>query len=543
MKQAGDLFSADLAKRKTKLEIRGEKQIAGRELGMGNKNVTKATGALRWMALLTVIIGTVLGKLDQVVVNLAIPKIMGDFSITVTDAAWIATIYILANSVFVPIWGKLGDTIGRKRVYLIGFSVFVIGSMLAGVAWNLGSMLIFRVIQAVASSADYPTAMAIIAVTFTDAKERATALAIWSAGAGLGGAVFGPLVGGFLIDTFGWRSVFYINLPIGLIGIAMALTFLRESVSEQRTQQFDFGGGITLGIAVAALVLVLDRGSDWGWFSTESLLAYLTIVVFGYLFYRIDRNHPDPIVNFKFFKIEAFDSALANNFLVMMGMFGGIFLLPIFAQTFLGFSAKEAGYLFIPMVFAMMVGAGVGSRFVGKVRSKYVLAISSLIGALGPLLLATSLDPRSTAFDLSLAMCVLYFGLGLGMAQRVGIVPMVVPTNEVGVASSILMLVQNVAGAFGIAAFTAMLTGAAEDSVIAISRYSTINTVNPLLRGQAVALMALRADIDAFRMVFWYVTFLVLATAVVALFTLNIKDEMDKTKGMEKGGRMEVALG
>ena len=511
---------------------------------MGNKNGTGTESALlRWMVLLTVIIGTVLGKLDQVVVNLAIPKIMSDFSITVTDAAWIATVYILANSIFVPIWGKLGDTIGRKRVYLIGFSIFIVGSMLAGMAWNLGSMLVFRVIQGVASSASYPTAMAIIVVTFTDPKDRATALAIWGSGAGMGGAVFGPLVGGFLIDAFGWRSVFYINLPIGLIGIAMALAFVRESVSEQRTKQFDFGGAITLGIALAALVLVIDKGSDWGWLSTNSLLAYLTVVVFGYIFYRIDRHHAGPIVNFKFFRIEAFDSALANNFLVTMGMMGGIFLIPVFAQTFLGYSAREAGYLFIPIAFAVMVGAGIGSQFVGKVKFKYVMAFSSLIGAMGPLLLATGLDPRSTPFDLILPLCVLFFGIGLGMAPRISIIPAVVPASEVGVASSILTLVQNIAGAFGIAVFTAMLTSAAEDSLISISRYSIVNTTNPLLRGQAMLLMILKADIDAYRMVFWYAGFLVLATAVVALFTLNIKDEMEKLKGREKSGGTEMVMG
>ncbi|MBI5304214.1 MAG: DHA2 family efflux MFS transporter permease subunit [Chloroflexi bacterium] len=510
---------------------------------MENQKIPSAQDSLRWMVLLTVIIATALGRLDQVVVNLAIPKVMSEFSITVQDAAWIATAYILANSILVPVWGKLGDTIGRKRVYLFGFIVFVAGSMLAGMAWNLSSMLVFRVIQAVASSADYPTAMAIIAVTFTDVKERATALGIWAAGAGVGGAVLGPLVGGLLIDTFGWRSVFYINLPIGLIGIAMALVFIKESVSEQPTKQFDLGGAIALGTALAALVLVIDKGSDWGWLSTNSLLAYLTVAVFGFIFYRIDRNHPDPIVDFKFFKIEAFDSALVNNFLVAVEINVGIFLIPVFAQTFLGFSAKETGYMFIPMVFAMILGTGIGSRFIGKVRIKYVLAISSLIGALGPLLLAMTLDPRSTALDLILSLSILTFGFGLGMAQRMSIIPAVVPTKEVGVASSVLMLVQNLGGAFGIAAFSAMLTGAAEDSVIALSRYSIVNTVNPLLRGQAMVLMGLKANIDAYRMMFWYVALLVLATAVVALVTLNIKDEMEKMKGIEKAGGMEMVAG
>src|SRR5690242_8987339 len=159
---------------------------------------------LRWMVLLTVIVGTFLGRLDQTIVNLALPKMIDDFRITVTSAGWIATAYILANAIFVPIWGKLGDTIGRKKVYVLGFSIFILGSVLAGLAWNLGSMIVFRVIQAIAGSADYPTAMAILAVTFKEGKERAQALGIWSSSFAAA-AVFGPLIGGPLIDTFGWR--------------------------------------------------------------------------------------------------------------------------------------------------------------------------------------------------------------------------------------------------------------------------------------------------------------------------------------------------
>jgi multidrug resistance protein len=137
----------------------------------------------------------------------------------------------------VPIWGKLGDTIGRKKVYILGFSIFIVGSVLAGLAWNLQSMIVFRVIQAIAGSADYPTAMAIIAVTFKEGKERGQALGIWSSSFAAA-SVFGPLLGGPLIDSFGWRSVFLINLPIGIIGILMALRFINESKSETKSVFF-----------------------------------------------------------------------------------------------------------------------------------------------------------------------------------------------------------------------------------------------------------------------------------------------------------------
>jgi len=136
---------------------------------------------LKWFILATVMVGTFLGRLDQTIVNLALPSIIQDFSITISSAGWITTAYILANAVFVPVWGKLGDTIGRKKVYIAGFLIFIVGSVLAGFAWNLSSLIVFRVIQAIASSADYPTAMAILAVTFPSGRERAQALGVWSA--------------------------------------------------------------------------------------------------------------------------------------------------------------------------------------------------------------------------------------------------------------------------------------------------------------------------------------------------------------------------
>src|SRR5258708_716543 len=138
----------------------------------------ESNGNLKWFILVTVMVGTFLGRLDQSIVNLALPKIISDFSITVGSAGWIATAYILANAVFVPIWGKLGDTVGRKKVYILGFGIFIVGSLLAGLSWDLNSMLVFRVIQAIASSADYPTAMAILAVTFPDGRQPPQPLAI-----------------------------------------------------------------------------------------------------------------------------------------------------------------------------------------------------------------------------------------------------------------------------------------------------------------------------------------------------------------------------
>lgn len=483
---------------------------------------TNRADSLRWMVLLTVIVGTFLGRLDQTIVNLALPKIINDFGITVSSAGWIATAYILANAVFVPIWGKLGDTIGRKKVYIFGFSIFILGSILAGFAWNLPSMIVFRVIQAIAGSADYPTAMAILAVTFPPGKPRAQALGLWSASFAAA-AVFGPLLGGPLIDNFNWRSVFLINLPIGIIGLLMALAFIKESTSEQKTMKFDWWGALTLGGWLAALVLVLDKGLEWGWLSANSWMAYGAIVVFFVLFLLIERKHPEPIVDFKFFRNSIFVSALLNNFVIFMGMMGSLFLLPIFAQTFLGFDATQTGYLFMPMAAAMMFAAPFGGMLTGKVQSRYVIAASTFVAGVG-IYLFSFLDPRSTAWDIILPLSVMAFGMGFGMAQRTNIVASAVPEQEIGIASSILALARNIAGAFGISVFGTILNNSINTNVLEIAQSSAIRAVNPFVFAQGIGLITLKAQIESYGVVYKTASAILMFGAVTALF-MKVKHE------------------
>ena len=477
---------------------------------------------LRWLVLLTVIVGTFLGRLDQTIVNLALPKIIQEFGITVSSAGWIATAYILANAVFVPIWGKLGDTIGRKKVYILGFSIFILGSVLAGLAWNLPSMIVFRVIQAIAGSADYPTAMAIIAVTFPAGKPRAQALGLWSASFAAA-AVFGPLIGGPLIDHFNWRSVFLINLPIGIIGLLMAMKFINESTSEKKTMRFDWWGAMTLGGALASLVLVLDKGLDWGWLSTNSLAAYTAVIILSITFYFIEQNHPEPMIDFKFFRNSIFVNAIVNNFIVFMGMMGSMFLLPVFAQTFLGYNASETGYLFMPMAAAMMLAAPLGGALTGRVQPRLVIAASTFVTAIG-LYLFSFLDPRSTALDIIVPLSIMAFGLGFGMAQRTNMIAAAVPENEIGIASSILALARNIAGAFGISVFGTILSNSVTSHLFGISESSAIHSPSLYAQQAGISLIILKAQISSYGSVFITASAIVFVGAIFSLF-INIKKE------------------
>jgi EmrB/QacA subfamily drug resistance transporter len=486
------------------------------------ENTSQHSNGLRWIVLATVIFGTFLGRLDQTVVNLALPKIIGDFNVSVTDAAWISTAYILANAVFVPVWGKLGDTAGRKRIYLVGFIGFIIASGLCAVAWNLSSMIVFRVIQGFAVSADYPTAMAIIAVTFENAKERAQALGIWS-GAFAVASVFGPLIGGPLIDNFNWRAVFFVNIPLGIIGLFLALRYISESVGEKRNAKFDWWGSVTLGVALLAVTLVLDQGQTWGWLSATSIFWYVVTIIFSLIFYHVETRQSEPIVNLDFFKIGTFVNTLINNFLVFMALIGAIFLIPIFAETFLGYNATQTGYLFIPLAIALMVGAPLGGQLIGKVKPAYVIFVSTLVAGLGMLMLSR-IDPRSTALDLIIPLCVLAFGLGFGMAQRTNLVAVAVPKDDIGEASAILALVRNISGAFGVAIFSTILDSKINANVIKTAQHSIVNSASPQALQQFVGLIELKAQVAGYASVFEIAASMILIGAFAA-FLITVPKE------------------
>jgi EmrB/QacA subfamily drug resistance transporter len=484
----------------------------------------------KWLILLTVIVGTFLGRLDQTIVNLALPQIIDDFKITTSAAGWIATAYILANAVFVPIWGKLGDTLGRKKVYILGFSIFILGSALAGFAWNLSSMIFFRIIQAIAGSADYPTAMAILTVTFREGKERAQALGIWSASFAAA-VVFGPLIGGPMIDIFGWRSIFLLNIPIGIIGLIMAFIFIKESVSENKDAHFDFGGAVTLGIALSSLVLVLDQGLTWGWFSLNSILCYLFAIIFTAIFIYIESHTLEPIVDLKFFENSIFVNTMINNFVVFMGMMGAVFLIPLFVQTFLGYDATTTGYLFIPMAICMLLAAPIGGALNDKLEPKYVIFASTLVAAIGVYLFTFAMDPRATAINIIIPLSVMAFGMGFGMAQRTNVIAAAVPAEEIGEASSVLALGRNIAGSFGIAVFGTILTNATKTNVLDIAQRSAIKITDAEAYKQAVGLIILKADINAYKVVFIWASIVLLVGAVLSLMINVPKEKMQAIRG------------
>ncbi len=308
------------------------------------------------------------------------------------------------------------------------------------------------------------------------------------------------------------------NIPVGIVGLFMAITFVHESMAEKPTTHFDWWGAITLGIALSALVLVLDQGTTWGWTAMYSVLCYVATVAFTWIFISIEHRSPEPIVDLRFFKIPAFVNTLWNNFIVFMGLMGSIFLIPIFAQTFMGYTATQSGYLFIPLAVALMAAAPIGGSLIGRVRPGYVIAASTLVAGIGIYMFSFLIDPRSGPMAIIIPLSVMAFGLGFGMAQRTNIVAQVVEQDEIGVASSILALVRNISGAFGIAIFATILNNITNANVLNLGRGSVLQSTNPSDYQKFIALIILKAQVSAYSEVFLVAAVLVFIGAVAALW-------------------------
>jgi EmrB/QacA subfamily drug resistance transporter len=483
----------------------------------------------QWLLLTTLIIGGFKGRLDGTIVNLALPKIISEFGITVAQASWVTTAYIIANAIFIPIFGKLGDLIGMKKLNAYGIIGFTITSIFAGLSFNLSSLVFMRVLQAITISVGYPIAFALIAYNFRDKQDRAQAMGIYTA-IFAAAAVFGPLIGGPLIDNFSWRSVFYINIPIGILATYMALNYVEEPDKEIKgAKNFDIPGAVLLGVFLGTLVLVLDQGRDWGWTSTNSIVSYLITAGSFIWFLLIEMKAKEPIVDLRFFKIPTFTASIITSFISFMGMIGGIFLIPIFAQSYLGYSVTKSGYIFIPMAIGLMLASGIGARLARVVEARYLISFGMFISSL-MMLSFSAIDIKWTFFDISWRLFVFAAGLGLGFASLSQAATSTVPLEEVGVASSVLMLARNVSGAFGTAIFATILQNSITSHLVNVQKYSVINDYTQANVSKFMGLMALKSNILAYSTVFKVSIFFMLAGSIAALFMKESKRDAEPQK-------------
>jgi DHA2 family multidrug resistance protein len=335
----------------------------------------------KWVITLSVMSGTVMAVLDSSIVNVALPNMSGTLGSTIEEITWVVTGYMLSNVIIMPIIGMLSSRFGRKNLYLTSVVLFTVASMLCGLARTLPLLVLFRVIQGVGGGVLMTVSQAILRETFP-AEEQGLAMGIYGMGVVLAPA-FGPTVGGWLTDQYSWPWIFYINLPVGIVSAFMVQRFIHDPPYLERTRgQIDYAGVGLLMVGLGALQLALEQGQRRDWFDSSFIVTLFAIAAGSLaIFVWHELRTPRPAVELRVLKNLPFASATAIGGVLGMGLFGSLFLLPLFLQNLLGYPAMESGMALMPRSLAMAVVMPLGGLIYQRVGPRALVTAGLFVSA------------------------------------------------------------------------------------------------------------------------------------------------------------------
>lgn len=341
----------------------------------------KDAGPNKWLITATVILGTLMSALDTSIVNVAIPYMRGSLGASVEEIAWVATGYILSTVLIMPIIAMLSSRYGRKRFYLLSIVLFTLSSLFCGAAWDLASMITFRVIQGIGGGAMIPVSQAILRETFPP-EEQGVAMGIYGLGVVLGPA-FGPTLGGWLTDNYSWPWIFYINIPVGIINVLMVMRFIADPPYLVREKgKLDILGLAFLAAGLGSLQIMLEKGEQKEWFSSNIIVYLAAVAAVGLiLFVWRELTTDKPAVNLRILKNVPFASGTVLGGILGIGLYGSLFLLPLFLQQLLGYPALDAGLTLMPRSLAMALAMPIAGRFYNRLGPRPLIAGGLIVTA------------------------------------------------------------------------------------------------------------------------------------------------------------------
>jgi EmrB/QacA subfamily drug resistance transporter len=416
----------------------------------------------RWWTLVGTCMGLFVLMLDSTVVNVALPAIARDLDATTAGLQWVMNAYLLVLAAFVVSAGRVGDIVGRRRVFLIGMAAFAGGSVVAALSDSEETLVAARVLQGLGGSALLGLSLAIVSTVFPPG-ERGRALGIWAGVSALALGV-GPLIGGGLVEAVSWRWLFWVNLPFCLLGVVMVLASTDEQRDETAAHRIDVPGVITVGLGLAALVVALVEGKAWGWTSVATLSVAAVGVGLLVAFWFIEHRVRSPIVEFGLFRNGPYFGASAAGFCLVGCYWALMFLQPQYLQTDLGHSALEAGVLILPVTAPMIAISPLGGALIARFGVRPLMTVGMALGTAGLVVLA-QVD-ASSGYGL-LFPGYLLFGIALGFVYA----PMstaamaAMPQDKAGIAAGVLAMNRVMAGAMTLAVAGAVFQGVLDDDL------------------------------------------------------------------------------
>lgn len=426
-----------------------------------------------WLVLMSLVFGFFMSLLDITIVNIALTNIQAKLNTDLTSVTWVLSAYSLVFAILLVTIGRLADQFGRKRLFMIGMVVFSAGSLLCALSPTIGWLIGFRAFQAIGAAALNSVSLAIIIAVFPR-ERRGAAIGIYGALSGIATAI-GPVLGGFLVQNFDWRWIFFVNLPFCIVGLYMVARFVPETREPNTSKKLDIPGLITLSVTMLCLVLAILQGNVWGWNSPAILSLFAGAFVGLVLFIIAEIREAEPIIDFSLFKIRSFVSSSISMFLFGVAIQGAFLILVLYFVNALGDSQIDAAYAILPIPIAAFIVSAFSGAFSAKINPRF-LGIAGLgLLAIGFGLLYT-ITPDATYLDTAWRNLIIGAGMGLCFQSYPNIALSDVPRAKLGVGSGVFNTFRQVGFVLGIAILISLFTGNIQTN-IAQARSNAVQVV------------------------------------------------------------------
>ncbi|KIQ64535.1 Puromycin resistance protein pur8 [Kitasatospora griseola] len=461
----------------------------------------------RWKALLFIALAQLMVVLDATVVNIALPRAKEDLGFADSTTQWVITAYALAFGGLLLFGGRLADLWGRRRTFMVGLVGFAAASALGGAAVNTSMLLGARALQGVFGAMLAPAALSLLAVMFTDGKERAKAFGIFGAVAGGGGAI-GLILGGALTEYLNWRWTFFVNIPFAAVALAGAILVIREPAVGLNRNRLDIPGVLLVTTGLVSLVYGFTRAESEGWGDSSTIGLFVAAAVLLTAFAFVESRVKAPLLPLRVLTDRNRGGVYLSLGMAVIGMFGLFLFLTLYMQGVLGYKPLVNGFAFLPMVAGMITGSTqIGARLMTRVPARYLMAPGFLVAALG-LLILTRIDVGTSYWQILPGLILMGLGMGTAFMPAMSLATYGVQPRDAGVASAMVNTSQQVGGAIG----TALLSTVAHSAGTEWAKSHAATATDPKL-------FALQAQVHSYSTAIWWAVG-ILALASLTAFTL-----------------------